>query len=58
MKKKKKKLTREEVVMKALRSLVDDGEAVRRTVDIVLATGSVITRTFYKVKPLDRRVKL
>ena len=43
--------TREELVTEAFRQMIRDGEAVRKEVKVLLATGGTMTKVIYKVEP-------
>ena len=43
--------TREELVTEAFRYMIRHGEAVRKEVTVLLATGGTMTKTIYKVEP-------
>ena len=46
--------TREELVIEAFRRMIRDGEAVRKEVTVLLATGGTMTKVIYKVEPNER----
>jgi len=46
--------TREELVIDTFRQMIRNGEAVRKEVKVLLATGGTMTKVIYKVEP-DRR---
>ena len=46
--------TREELVAEAFRRMIRDGEAVRKEVTVLLATGGTMTKVIYKVEPNKR----
>ena len=46
--------TREELVIEAVRQMIRDGEAVRKEVTVLLATGGTMTKVIYKVEPNKR----
>lgn len=43
--------TREELVIEAFRYMIRNGEAVRKKVTVLLATGGTMTKVIYKVEP-------
>ncbi len=43
--------TREELVIEAFRYMIRHGEAVRKEVKVLLATGGTMTKVIYKVEP-------
>ena len=43
--------SREELVVEAFRRMIRDGEAVRKEVTVLLATGGTMTKEIYKVEP-------
>lgn len=43
--------TREELVIDAFRYMIRNGEAVRKEVTVLLATGGTMTKVIYKVEP-------
>ena len=46
--------TREELVTEAFRYMIRNGEAVRKEVTVLLATGGTMTKVIYKVEPNKR----
>jgi hypothetical protein len=46
--------TREELVVEAFRYMIRNGEAVRKEVTVLLATGGTMTKVIYKVEPNKR----
>jgi hypothetical protein len=46
--------TREELVIEAFRYMIRNGEAVRKEVTVLLATGGTMTKVIYKVEPNKR----
>ena len=46
--------TREELVIDAFRYMIRNGEAVRKEVTVLLATGGTMTKEIYKVEPNKR----
>jgi len=46
--------TREELVIDTFRQMIRDGEAVRKEVTVLLATGGTMTKVIYKVEPNRR----
>lgn len=46
--------TREELVIEAFRYMIRNGEAVRKEVTVLLATGGTMTKEIYKVEPNKR----
>lgn len=46
--------SREELVIDTFRKMIRDGEAVRKEVTILLATGGTMTKVIYKVEPNRR----
>ena len=46
--------SREELVTEAFRQMIRDGEAVRKEVKVLLATGGTMTKVIYKVEPNRR----
>lgn len=46
--------THEELVIEAFRQMIRDGEAVRKEVTVLLATGGTMTKVIYKVEPNKR----
>ena len=47
--------TREELVIDTFRQMIRNGEAVRKEVKVLLATGGTITKVIYKVEPNNRK---
>ena len=47
--------SREELVIEAFRRMIRDGEAVRKEVTVLLATGGTMTKVIYKVEPNNRK---
>lgn len=47
--------TREELVIDAFRYMILNGEAVRKEVTVLLATGGTMTKVIYKVEPNRRK---
>lgn len=43
--------TREELIIDAFRCMIRNGEAVRKEVTVLLATGGTMTKVIYKVEP-------
>ncbi len=43
--------TREELVIDTFRQMIRDGDAVRKEVTVLLATGGTMTKVIYKVEP-------
>lgn len=43
--------TREQLVIDAFRYMIRNGEAVRKEVTVLLATGGTMTKVIYKVEP-------
>ena len=43
--------SRDELVIEAFRRMIRDGEAVRKEVTVLLATGGTMTKVIYKVEP-------
>ena len=46
--------TREELVVDTFRYMIRHGEAVRKEVTVLLATGGTMTKIIYKVEPNKR----
>jgi hypothetical protein len=46
--------TREELVVDTFRYMIRHGEAVRKEVTVLLATGGTMTKVIYKVEPNKR----
>ena len=46
--------TRKELVIDTFRQMIRDGEAVRKEVTVLLATGGTMTKVIYKVEPNRR----
>ena len=46
--------TREELVIDTFRYMIRHGEAVRKEVTVLLATGGTMTKVIYKVEPNKR----
>lgn len=46
--------TREELIIDTFRCMIRNGEAVRKEVTVLLATGGTMTKVIYKVEP-DKR---
>jgi hypothetical protein len=46
--------TREELVVDTFRYMIRHGEAVRKEVKVLLATGGTMTKVIYKVEPNKR----
>jgi hypothetical protein len=47
--------TREELVIDTFRYMIRNGEAVRKEVTVLLATGGTMTKVIYKVEPNSRK---
>ena len=47
--------SREELVVEAFRYMIRDGDAVRKEVKVLLATGGTMTKVIYKVEPNNRK---
>ena len=46
----------EELVIEAFRRMIRDGEAVRKEVTVLLATGGTMTKEIYKVEPDKKEI--
>ena len=47
--------TREELVIDTFRYMIRHGDAVRKEVTVLLATGGTMTKVIYKVEPNRRK---
>ena len=47
--------SREELVIDAFRYMIRNGEAVRKEVTVLLATGGTMTKVIYKVEPNKKK---